>query len=139
MSLIHLCGMQHRGHIVKQVIQNNGYSLKWVADQMHKSQSTLSIQLGYEQLPWKYIHEIGNIIKYDFRKEFPEMPLLSSEGGYLAEEQRAEYITLQNRDSWRGQYHLLKEAYLDVLQKYTALLEEVSRNKDTNGQGNSSN
>lgn len=65
--------MSHRGRIVRQKIVER-HKLAPLAAALGISRRTLSTWLSRKDLSWDIIHDIGQEINHDFRKDFREYP-----------------------------------------------------------------
>lgn len=67
--------MMHRGEIVQKIIKDLGINLSVLSNSVGVSRATLYRYFDTPDLSWKIIYDIGMAIRYDFKKDFPEMPL----------------------------------------------------------------
>ena len=118
--------MEHRGETVQKVIKNLGINLSVLSNSIGVSRATLYRYFDTADLQWKTIYDIGNVIRYDFKKVFPEMPL------ELIERNTA-LITDVNDFPNDNIYDLKKQLieyqskYIELLEKYSKLLEKQQR------------
>lgn len=105
--------MDNRGKKVKDIIKNLGVNIKGLAPVLKKNERYVYELLDKPDLSWDIIRKIGNHIKYDFRKDFPDMPF--------------EYNPLDDDDSRNLEEPLPLELEAKKWKdKYFKLLEDVS-------------
>lgn len=107
--------MVNRGKIVKSKLAELGIKIKSLASKLEKSEGYLYQLLDREDLQWEIIRKIGSEIRYDFRRDFPDMPFLD------------EYPVLDSEaDSWEEKLEIYKSEAVRWKNKYFTLLEDVS-------------
>lgn len=72
-NFVHMNGKNLRGARVKAVIKEQGLTLTGVAKKLHIHRVTMSNWLEEDELDYKKIKKIGELLNYDFSKDFPEM------------------------------------------------------------------
>ena len=109
--------MQHRGEIVERAVRQSGYSLTKLTIRLGKSRRWIYHAFENPMLPIETIFEIGRIIHYDFSDELVE---LKKYGNAISHEKEAEEkLPGNSAEFW-------KNKYLNLLEKYNALLENTS-------------
>lgn len=63
----------HKGQIVEEVIRKGGYRISTLAKKLGISRNTLYNRFKEPDLAIDFIIRIGNLIKYDFAYDFPEI------------------------------------------------------------------
>ncbi len=96
--------LQHRGEILEAVIRKSGYSIKVLAKRLGVSRNTIYNKFKEYDLSYDFIVRVGDIIRYDFTYEYPEIKTTVS----LDKEEHAAEL-------WR------------LEQKYTRLLERDNK------------
>lgn len=96
--------MQHRGEIVEQAVRQSGYSLTKLTHRLGKSRRWIYHAFENPILSIDVILEISKIIHHDFSDEIIELKRYNS-------------LSIEPTDYW-------KNKYLDLLEKYNALLEK---------------
>lgn len=114
---------EHRGKIVLQRINDCGFSKKAVYNALKKSQVTLDAWLENPRLGYEQIRKIGEIISYDFARDFPQMaPLTHPElltGG--VNEQQLEYISPELKGKCWKMLEEMRMKYIHLLEENKAL------------------
>ena len=109
--------MQHRGEIVERAVRQSGYSLTKLTIRLGKSRRWIYHEFENPMLPIETIFEIGRIIHYDFSDELVE---LKKYGNAISiEKDTKENLIGDSAEFW-------KNKYLNLLEKYNALLENTS-------------
>lgn len=67
--------MRHKGEIVERAVKQRGYSYTKLSAELEISRTTLYRKFGERNLPKWFILRIGELIKYDFSKEIPDIML----------------------------------------------------------------
>jgi len=101
---------KYKGEVVHKIIKERGYKLVAIADQLVISRATLYKILKKPYLTDQLLIKIGEIIQYDFAKDFPD---LQDSIVYKRYQKR----TLTDKG-------VKVEALFDLYKKYTMLLEE---------------
>jgi predicted DNA-binding transcriptional regulator AlpA len=63
----------HRGEIIKEAVKTSGIAVGVVAEKMGISRKTLYNKFKESAIPYSFILRLGEIIHYDFSKEFPHL------------------------------------------------------------------
>ena len=114
---------QHKGKIVEDAIRKSGFSFKKLAERLRISRNTLYNRFKEPNLNYECIMSVGNIIHYDFVRDFPDL--------------QAE-IDVMNENSVgyldRGTVELLRleKKYISLLERYNKLLGFLARLSNTN-------
>jgi predicted transcriptional regulator len=65
--------MEHRGEIVEGILRKSGVPIARVAKLLGVSRPTIYNKLDDMQLDYGFILRVGQIIKHDFTREFPDI------------------------------------------------------------------
>ena len=109
--------MQHRGEIVERAVRQSGYSLTKLTIRLGKSRRWIYHAFENPMLPIETIFEIGKIIHYDFSDELVELKKFGN--AISLEKEAEEKLPGNSAEFW-------KNKYLNLLEKYNALLENTS-------------
>lgn len=113
-----LCNMlKHRGEILSKVIREKNVKISPLAKKMGLDRGTIYRHMDDPELSLDYITQYGKALDYDFSKDFPEIM-------YVLREPPAEYGATKSYDEWRDAAEYWKDKYIDLLEKYTALLSQ---------------
>lgn len=93
--------MTHRGEIVKQKIENLGFTITHVASKLDIDRQKLYRYFENATLKLEIIMDIGKIINYDFAKDIRELSKLKDEENI----------------SWKLKYMELSEKYIQVMEE----------------------
>ena len=104
---------KYRGEVVHKVTKKRGYKFIAVAKQMGISRATLYKNLKKSHLTDRFLIEVGDIIHYDFAKEFPNL-----RDSLLYKSHHENTLTSQGKKI---------EALSNLYKKYTLLLEESNK------------
>ncbi|MEM7383168.1 MAG: helix-turn-helix domain-containing protein [Bacteroidota bacterium] len=72
---------KHKGQIVERVVRQSGYTITKIAVQLGVSRNTLYNKFENPSLSFEFIRKVGEIISYDFSRDFPDMQREAGEGG----------------------------------------------------------
>lgn len=114
--LYNICGMdteKYKGEVVHKVTKKRGYKFIAVAKQMGISRATLYKNLKKSHLTDRFLIKVGDIIHYDFAKEFPNL-----RHSLLYKSHHENTLTNQGKKI---------EALSNLYKKYTMLLEESNK------------
>lgn len=107
---------QHKGNIVKEAIHKSGYQIKHLAEKLGIARNTLYVKMHDMELSDDFIIKIGNIIHYDFSREFPDLIKNNTNSSVHPS-------PIQNfRNPYATQLHDAKKKYLTCLEHYIKLL-----------------
>jgi transposase-like protein len=76
--------MKHRGEIVRQRIDQQGVKMGVIAKNLGTDRSTLYRWLDQANMDVNKVEQIGKVIKWDFREDFPD--IMQTEPAHLAAE-----------------------------------------------------
>lgn len=104
--------MKHRGEIVNKAVLESGISKSSLAKKLGRDRKTVYNYMLNADLALDIIVEIGKIIKYDFRKDFPELFIPQPEN--VVNESTESYGSLaecikRNKELEKTNYSLLEE------------------------------
>ncbi len=105
---------QHRGKIVKDIIQKQGYTISKLAEKLNIPRSTLHKKLNHPHISYDLINKIGQCIFYDFTPHFSDF-------------QSTHQFSIQEKKKV-----VLEQKYRELLEKYKTLLELTVKVADTN-------
>ncbi len=64
---------KHRGEILEIAIRKGPYSIKALAKKLGISRNTLYNRFKEKDLDYNFILEVGDLIRYNFKADFPEL------------------------------------------------------------------
>lgn len=106
--------MENRGKKVKDLLNSLGIKIKSIAPILNKSESYTYVLLERRDLNWEIIRKIGDAINYDFRKIFPDMPVLTT----MYESERKRYKNAEEEALyWKEKYFSLMEDNAEYIQE----------------------
>lgn len=108
--------MVHRGEIIKNAVQESGYSVTTLARKMKKSRRWMYYIFDKPNVSIDVVIEIGKIIHYDFSKDI-KLYMPTSTSTQYAQESRVFDTNTEEALYW-------KEMYYSLLEKYNTLLEQ---------------
>ena len=116
--------MKHKGKIVEKAVRESGISITKICKKLGKTTRWMYYTFENPDVSLDYIIKIGKIIHHDFSSEIKEYSSFMEKSlRYTIYEPEASYIDrLENADYW-------KDKYLELLEKYNALLAEKLENK----------
>jgi len=121
----HFCNMlKHRGEILAKVIRDKKVKIAPLAKRMGIDRGTVYRHMEDPELSLDYIAQYGKALDYDFSKDFPELL-------YVLKEPPAEYGSAKSYNELRDAAEYWKDKYIDILEKYNALL--LSQSNGNNG------
>lgn len=104
----------NRGKELKKILKLLDIKLKHIAPILNKNEVYIYQLLNKKDLSWEIINKIGTAIKYDFSKDFPEMPLKSDYNSIINTDFSDEDefpLELQVR-IWKSKYYQLRDEIL---------------------------
>ncbi len=111
------CNMlKHRGEILKKVIDDLNVKISHVARKMNLDRGTVYRHMQDPNLPFDYIVRYGEALGFDFSTYFPELL------GVLRESPSSHQASPKSYDEWKSEAEYWKDKYIDLLEKYNALL-----------------
>lgn len=105
-SIVSMLSETHRGCIVAGIVRKNNFSIKLLAEKLNISRNTVYNKFKEQDLSYDIIVRIGDIIRYDFSLDFPEIKAS---------------IGLETRNQISELWHL-EQKYTRLLEKYNNLL-----------------
>lgn len=108
--------MVHRGEIIKQAVEDSGYSVTALAKRLKKSRRWMYYIFDKPNVSIDIVIEIGKIIHHDFSNDIKLYAPNYSATQYANESRVFSNITDESM-YW-------KEMYYNLLEKYNAILEE---------------
>lgn len=108
--------MIHRGEIIEKAVRQSGMSIAEVARRLGKSRRHVYNLFEDPNISLDVILQISKIIHYDFTGEFPE--LKNKHTTQMVNDMDATYEKYKDTVDW-------KDKYLQLLEKYNALLEKL--------------
>ena len=115
--------MQHKGEIVKKAVEESGYKIVKLAEQLKRSRRWVYLAFEKPNLSIDYILAIGKIIHHDF---YPEINELKKQGRDAKELTVPSIDDESNPGYWKSKYLSLLEDHYLVLRK----LEELASDQD---------
>jgi hypothetical protein len=111
----------HHGHIIERIVRKNGHSISDVARLVKVNRRSIYNWFNLATLNSDIIYQIGHAIKHDFSVEFPDFfkPkdfIFQNKASFSAED--------LDRQLEAEKELLWKERYLELLERYTKLIEE---------------
>ena len=64
---------KHRGQIIEYTVRKNGYSISDLAREVNVNRRSIYNWFNQEHLKKENIFHVGQILRHDFSKEFPEL------------------------------------------------------------------
>ena len=116
--------MKHRGEIIEKVVRESGIPISYLAKSLKKSRQFVYNIFSNPNVPVDIIVLIGKITHHDFSQEFKDLIVAPKKYKVVSSaETLNEDDQNQDADHWRTKY-------LEVLEKYNQLLQEiVKKNK----------
>lgn len=93
-----------RGERLRDVIKQSGMTVSFIASKLKITRSTIHTWMNDDELDFKKIKKIGDVINYDFSKDFPEM---KSEAPWLISSNTNERIIELEKQLkfWQDQFY----------------------------------
>ena len=107
---------KHHGQTVEYIIRRNGFSLSELAKQLKVNRRSLYNWFQNKYLKRSVIHSIGQIIRHDFSKEFPEL--------FLKDDFNFEMKIKDHNSLIDTNESTYKDKYISLLEKYNEILLE---------------
>ena len=104
---------KYRGEVVHKVTKRSGYKFISVAKELGISRATFYKNLKKSHLTDRFLIKLGDIINYDFAKEFPNL-----KDSLLYKSHHENTLTSQGKKI---------QALSNIYKKYTLLLEESNK------------
>jgi predicted transcriptional regulator len=105
--------MKHRGEIVEKAIRQSGVKITQIAKEIGYNRKSIYDFFDNANLSLDVIVEIGKAIKYDFRKDFPELFIQGAVN--IVNESPEVYGTgslvecLKEKNEWKSRYYAALE------------------------------
>jgi len=116
--------MKHRGEIIEKVVRESGIPISIIAKSLKKSRQFVYNIFGNPNVPVDIIVLIGKITHHDFSQEFKDLIVAPKKYKVVPSTE-----TL-NEDDQNNDANHWRTKYLEVLEKYNQLLQEiVKKNK----------
>lgn len=112
---------KHRGELLQQIVAESGLTITFVTKKAGYSRSSYYNHIVDPDLPLEILIEYGNVLKYNFIEEFPEIfkNTLGESSQPYTPESKPDTIEEAIR-----QLNIWKEKYFELLEKYRAALEQ---------------
>ena len=111
--------MKHRGEIIEKVVRESGIPISIIAKSLKKSRQFVYNIFGNPNVPVDIIVLIGKITHHDFSQEFKDLIVAPRKYKVVPSTE-----TL-NEDDQNNDANHWRTKYLEVLEKYNQLLQEV--------------
>jgi hypothetical protein len=111
---------QHRGEIVAAAVRRSGVKLSQLFPVLGISRPTLYRRFEDPHLSFEFIRQVGEVIHYDFGREFRELSLTA------ALEPIVPY-QLESLEDCKDKLLHVYSLYADMVQRYNALLAESNK------------
>ncbi|QJD95631.1 helix-turn-helix transcriptional regulator [Mucilaginibacter robiniae] len=112
---------KHYGQVIEKVIRRNGYSISELAQMMNVNRRSIYNWFEQRRLKAEVISRMGEVLKYDFSNEFPELfspETFAKDGAAKAIHKDGEANGETPAEiSWKDKYISLLEKYNDLLVK----------------------
>jgi len=116
--------MENRGKKVKDLLNSLGIKIKSIAPIINKSESYTYVLLESPDLNWEVIRKIGDAINYDFRKIFPNMPVLTT----IYENEGKRYKTVEEEALyWKEKYYSLMEDNAEYIRELKSKIPKTEQ------------
>jgi predicted transcriptional regulator len=102
---------KHRGEIIEKAIRVSGFSIKTLSERLNVSRNTIYNKFKEHDLSYDTIIRIGDIIKYDFTVDFPEIKT----------------STVVHKNTHLASLRHLERKYTILLERYNSLLTFLIR------------
>lgn len=101
----------HRGEILEIAVRKSPYSIKKLAEKLRINRNTIYNRFREHNLDYEFILKVGDIIKYDFQDDFPELRV-----------EIYTHIAKHTRELWR-----LEKRYIQLLERYDKLFNFLAK------------
>ncbi len=115
----------HHGETIEKVVRRNGHSITDVAKLTKVNRRSVYNWFNQPRLKPEIIYKIGCVINHDFSAELPQLFTPEDFERGFKEHAPLEQRTDVNNDIW-------KDKYIDLMERYTALLAESDMNHQIN-------
>jgi len=104
----------HRGKLLKSIIQKSDISIFDLSKALEYSIDAIHHHIEMETLDFKLLLAYGEVLKYDFSVDFPEMKSLTAKETFNIEVMNYDEL-LKDRDHWKLKYIQLLEKHNELL------------------------
>lgn len=119
--------MEHYGQIVERVVRRDGYSISELARLMNVNRRSVYNWFKQKRLKPEIIHRISTALEYDFSKDCPQLPALttlSNNADQIATPLTVVPMEDRENDTWKDLYIVLLENYNGLLKNSFEKLAE---------------
>jgi len=115
--------LKHRGKILEAAIKTSGLTAESVATAIGKTRRMLYNYYDKDDLSLDILLKVGNFIKHDFSKDFPEVLASSS-----SIREPAQHYGKRNNEEFPDKIEEdWKRKYFDLLEQHNRTLRELNR------------
>lgn len=115
----------HHGETIEKVVRRNGHSITDVAKLTKVNRRSVYNWFNQPKLKPEIIYKIGCVINHDFSKELPMLFTSEDFAKGIKEHSPVEVRLEEENDIW-------KDKYIDLMERYNALLAESSMERQIN-------
>jgi transcriptional regulator with XRE-family HTH domain len=121
--------MIHRGEIVRLRLKGMGFKLSQIADRSGIARSSIYKYLNEQDLSWSIIQQIGSAIRYNFRKDFPDMPVevLEIQEALMPFDHESDPAESMSKSELRLVAETWKNKYLELMEEHVKLLRQIRK------------
>lgn len=113
----------HRGQLLKDAANASRLKKEEIAGKAGYQRTSYYKHIREPELSYYILAAYGKALKYDFTEFLPDMPK------YMIEEPDAHYSHELTLDEARKQVDYWKGKYIDLLERFNKLIEELRTNK----------
>ena len=113
----------HHGEIIEKVVRRNGHSITDVARLTNVNRRSVYNWFNQPRLKPEIIYKVGCVINHDFSKELPQLFTPEDFEKGFKEHSPVEKRTEEQKDVW-------KDKYIDLMERYNALLAECNMERE---------
>ncbi len=107
----------NNGEIVELVIRRNNISISELSRRLHVSRRSIYNWFTQKNLSFDIICKIGEVLDYDFSRDFPEKFNGRNTTGMR------EILTDLELDNYQNSAHYWRTKYINLLEKYTGVYQ----------------
>lgn len=115
----------HHGETIEKIVRRNGHSITDVARLTKVNRRSVYNWFNQPKLKPEIIYKIGCVINHDFSKELPMLFTPEDFTKGIKEHSPVEVRLVAENDIW-------KDKYIDLMERYNALLSESSMEREIN-------
>jgi hypothetical protein len=116
----------HRGRLLAIAVEATGLNKEDVAIKAGYSRSAYYKHVENPNLDYHILMSYGKAIRHDFTAELPDMPrYMMQELDEVRDDLLTREEAIRQRDGW-------KDKYLELLEKYNKVIEELMSRKEKN-------